>query len=283
MVTIVFGAAVLYFLMIMPRVCGKPDTKPFQKWLYAHRGLHDNASDAPENSLTAFRRAVDAGYGIELDVQMTKDRVPVVFHDFTLDRICHENGKICNYTYEELQQFRLCESKEKIPRFEDVLKLVDGKVPLIVELKIERLDISVCRAADSLLKDYKGMYCIESFHPLAVLWYRTHRGSIVRGQLSDAFLKQRDKFKSPLYFFLEYLMFNWLAKPDFIAYNHNYPEVLSRRLCRSLYHSTAAAWTIKSEEQLAAAKKNFDIFIFDNFIPEKQGQFPSEKGIGEDV
>ena len=133
--------AVLYFLMIMPRMLHKPDTAPFKEWLYAHRGLHDNATEAPENSMAAFRKAVDAGFGIELDIQLTKDRIPVVFHDFTLKRVCGGEGKICDYTYEELQQFHLCESTEKIPKFEDVLQMVDGKVPLIVEFKIERTDL----------------------------------------------------------------------------------------------------------------------------------------------
>lgn len=262
---------ILYLLMIMPRVSGKPDMTLFKKWLYAHRGLHDNKTEAPENSLRAFSRAVEAGYGIELDVQMTKDRVPVVFHDFTLKRICHREGRVSDYTYQELQAFRLCGSDQRIPRFEDVLKLVDGRVPLIVELKIEKLlNTSVCSAGDRLLARYKGMYCIESFHPLAVFWYRRHRKGVVRGQLSDAFLHQREKFKNPFCFFLEYLLFNWLAKPDFIAYNHKYPKALSRRFCRGLFGNTAAAWTIKSQEQLKAARKNFDIFIFDSFIPESK-------------
>ena len=100
--------AVLYFLMIMPRMLHKPDTAPFKEWLYAHRGLHDNATEAPENSMAAFRKAVDAGFGIELDIQLTKDRIPVVFHDFTLKRVCGGEGKICDYTYEELQSVPTC-------------------------------------------------------------------------------------------------------------------------------------------------------------------------------
>ena len=259
---------VLYLLMIMPRMTGKPDTAPFGKWLYAHRGLHDNASDAPENSLRAFQKAVDAGYGIELDIQMTKDHIPVVFHDFTLNRICGAEGKVCDYSYEELQQFRLCDSDQTIPKFEDVLKCVDGKVPLIVELKIEATDTSICPAGDKLLSEYKGMYCIESFNPLGVFWYRRHRKDIVRGQLSDAFLKEGE-FTGALYFLLQNLLFNWLGKPDFVAYNCKYPQMLSRKLCRGLYRNTAAAWTIKSEEQLETAKEDFDIFIFDSFIPEE--------------
>lgn len=260
--------AVLYLLMIMPRVAGKPDTAPFIRWLYAHRGLHDNRTDAPENSLRAFQKAVEAGFGIEMDIQMTKDHVPVVFHDFTLKRICNADGKIADYTFEELQQFRLCDSDQKIPKFEDVLKLVDGKVPLIVELKIEALDTSICPAGDKLLSAYKGMYCIESFNPLGVFWYRRHRKEIVRGQLSDAFLKEGE-YRGVLYFLLQNLVFNFLTKPDFIAYHHKYPEMLSRRICRGLYRNTAAAWTIKSQKELDAARKNFDIYIFDSFMPER--------------
>ena len=258
----------LYFLMIMPRMTGKPNTAPFKEWLYAHRGLHDNVSDAPENSLRAFQKAVDAGYGIELDIQMSKDGIPVVFHDFTLKRICGASGKVIDYTFEELQQFSLCGTDQRIPRFEDVLKLVDGRVPLIVEFKIELADLSICPAADRLLSNYKGMYCMESFNPLGVLWYRRHRKNIVRGQLSDAFLKEGE-YTGVLYFLLQNLLFNWLGKPDFVAYNHRYPNILARKLCRGLYHNTAAAWTIKSQEQLEAAKEHFDIFIFDSFIPER--------------
>lgn len=260
---------ILYFLMIMPGMSGRPDTASFKKWLYAHRGLHDNDGDAPENSLRAFQKAVDAGFGIEMDIQMTKDNVPVVFHDFTLKRICGAEGRVGDYTYQELQQFKLCNSDQTIPKFEDALKCVNGRVPLIVELKIEALNLSVCAAGDKLLSDYQGMYCVESFNPLGVLWYRLHRKDIVRGQLSDAFLREGE-FGGVLSFLMQNLLFNWLGKPDFVAYNRKYPNMLSRKLCRGLFHNTAAAWTIKSQEQLEAAKRYFDIYIFDSFVPERR-------------
>lgn len=91
----------------------------------------------------------------------------------------------------------------------------------------------------------------------------------MRGQLSDAFLKEGE-YVGVLYFVLQNLLLNFLGKPDFVAYNHHYPQILSRRLCRSLYKNTAAAWTIKSEEELSEAKKHFDIFIFDSFVPERK-------------
>ena len=280
--------AVLYLLIIMPRMTGRPDREPHISVLYAHRGLHDNSSDAPENSMAAFKKAVEAGYGIECDVQLTRDGIPVIFHDFTLKRVAryaegqaigdgplNEDGtvsvpgKISNYTYEQLQQFHLLGSDEKIPKFEDFLKLVDGRVPLIVELKIELKDLSVCPAVDKLLSDYKGVYCIESFNPLGVLWYRKNRPHIMRGQLSDEFHKEDPKeFNTILYFGLTHLFFNFLTKPDFIAFNRKYPKSISLWINRHLYKCLTAAWTIKSQEQLDKATEDFDIYIFDSFIPE---------------
>ncbi len=262
---------ILYFLAIMPRLGHRKPRKAFLDVYYAHRGLHDNNGEAPENSMAAFKKAVEAGYGIEMDVQMTRDQVPVVFHDFTLKRVCGKEGKVCDYTWDELRHFKLYGSEETIPMFADVLNLVDGKVPLIVELKVEWMDLSVCPAADALLTKYQGLYCIESFNPLALLWYRRHHRDVVRGQLADGFLKSGE-FHGALYGILQNLLLNWITKPDFVAYNHKYHNNLSRRLCRSLYGNMAAAWTIKSQEELVRSRGQFDIFIFDSFIPADYGQ-----------
>lgn len=258
--------AALYFLAIMPRLSRQGERGRFTGVYYAHRGLHDNESDAPENSMEAFRRAVKAGYGIEMDIQLTKDLVPVVFHDFTLQRICKREGKVSDFTYEELQQFCLCNSRERIPRFEDVLKMINGKVPLIIEYKVEWMDISVCPIADRLLRDYQGVYCIESFNPMALMWYRRYRNDVIRGQLADGFIRSGE-YKKGLYFALQNLLFNWMTKPDFIAYNHKYAKIPSRVICRKLYRNMAVAWTIKSQQELEEAKDKFDLFIFDSFIP----------------
>ena len=269
--------AILYLLMIMPRMMHRPDRKKFTGVLYAHRGLHDNESDAPENSMAAFRKAVEGGYGIECDVQLTRDGIPVIFHDFTLSRVARYEddrqtevkGKVIDYTFEELQNLRLLGSDEKIPRFEDFLKLVDGKVPLIIELKIELKDLRVCDEVWKFLKDYRGVYCIESFNPLGVIWFKRNHPEIMRGQLSDEFHKDKpEEFKGLLYFVLTKLLFNFLAKPDFIAFNRKYPKSLSMQLCRHLYGCTCAAWTVKSQQQLLEAREDFDIYIFDSFIPE---------------
>lgn len=266
---VLLGGFILYMLMIMPRMIKRPNREPFLNVYYAHRGLHDNASDAPENSMKAFERAVEAGYGIEMDIQLSKDKIPVVFHDFTLERVCGAQGKVSDYTFEELQTFRLYHSEEKIPKFEEVLAKVDGRVPLIVEFKIEFKDNALCPIADKLLRGYKGLYCMESFNPLGVFWYRRNHKEIMRGQLSDGFLREGE-YKGILYWALQNLLLNFVTKPDFIAFNHKHPDMLSRKICHGFYHSTAAAWTIKSEEELERAKKHFDIYIFDSFIP-RQG------------
>ncbi len=258
----------LYLMAIMPRLSHRKARKDFLGVYYAHRGLHDNDSAAPENSLAAFKKAVKAGYGIEMDVQMSKDGIPVVFHDFTLERVCRKPGKVCEYTWQELKEFTLCESEETIPKFEDVLKLVSGKVPLIVELKVEWMDLTLCSSVDGLLKGYKGLYCIESFNPLVLLWYRRYGNDVVRGQLSDGFVRSGE-FKGLLYRILQNLLLNWVTKPDFVAYNHKYASIPARRLCRRLYKNMAVAWTIRSQEELDAARNQFDIFIFDSFIPDK--------------
>ena len=258
---------IVYLLMIMPRMTGKPDTEAFMHHLYAHRGLFDNESDAPENSMKAFKKAVDAGFGIEMDVQLTKDDVAVVFHDGKLERMCGAEGKVCDYTFEELQQFSLAKSEEKIPLFTEVLKLVDGKVPLIIEYKIESTDTKVCEIGNEILNDYKGVYCIESFNPFGVLWYKKHRKDVVRGQLSEDFWKNGSK-KTLLYFVMAKLLTNFITRPDFIAYNAKNYKNLSRRICRYLYRNLAVTWTIKSQEQMDEMREHFDLFIFDSFVPD---------------
>jgi glycerophosphoryl diester phosphodiesterase len=233
---------------------------------YAHRGLHDNQSDAPENTMRAFARACDMGYGIEMDIQLTKDRQVVVFHDNTLKRVCAADGQISDYTYQELQQFRVCGTDQKIPLFSEVLKLVDGRVPLIIELKYKNFSNRVCVEADKILSHYHGVYCIESFHPWALLWYRKHRPKICRGQLSMNFQRQEGNYQLQC-FIVRHLLTNFLTHPDFIAYDLRDRGALSKNLCRRLYGCPSVAWTVRSRQQLEGCRKYYDAFIFEGFRP----------------
>ena len=154
---------------------------------------------------------------------------------------------------------------EKIPAFTDILKAVDGRTPLIIEYKVENNADALCHTCNEILKDYNGLYCIESFHPFAVRWYRKKRPDVVRGQLSENFMKTNPNV---LYFFLNHLLFNFLTTPDFIAYNHKHYKSVSLTLCHKLYRCLSVAWTIRSQEALDAMKAHFDLFIFEDFIPQ---------------
>ena len=265
--TVLFGIVVvivvLYLFLIMPRIASRP-MQEFKDVYVAHRGFHDNDSDAPENSAKAMRLAVENGYGIELDVQLTKDEKVVVFHDASLKRVCGVDAKVNSMTYEELQQLHLLNSEEKIPLFSEVLKIIDGKVPLVMEIKMVDSKTRVCELANEELEGYKGVYCMESFHPFAVQWYKKNRPDVIRGQLSANFKKEDNKegFQEWL---VHHLLTNVLARPDFVAYSHKSAGNLSRNLCR-FFGATAVAWTIKSQEQYKKARPHFDLFIFDSFI-----------------
>ena len=256
----------LYLFLLMPRFTPRP-MQEFRGWQYAHRGFHDNATDAPENSAKAMRLAVEKGYGIELDVQLTKDEKVVVFHDATLNRVCGVDAAVNSMTYEELQQLRLLNSDEKIPLFSEMLKIIDGKVPLIMEIKMVDAKTRVCELANKELENYHGVYCMESFHPFAVNWYKKNRPDVARGQLSANFKKegQKEDFREWL---VHMLLTNVLARPDFVAYSHKSADNLSRRLTRA-FGATAVAWTIRSQQELDTNRKKFDLFIFEGFVPKQ--------------
>lgn len=257
----------LYLFAIHPRAGKSVDLSAFERVYIAHRGYFDNKGDSPENSLGAFRKAVENGYGIELDVQLTKDHKLVVFHDESLLRMCNADKKLGDCTYEELQRYTLAESGERIPLFTEVLALVDGKVPLVVEVKPEGDCIETTKTMYNQIKDYKGIYCMESFHPLAVAWYKKNVPQVVRGQLSMDYFKDEEERGFWKKFFLSNLMLNWLARPQFIAYNHHHVNQFSYRFCRKISKVKNVAWTIRSQEELEQAKDVFDVMIFDSFRP----------------
>lgn len=253
-----------YFLAIKPGTRHRADR--MNGIFYAHRGLHSREAGIPENSMAAFLQAVEAGYGIELDVQLTKDQKAVVFHDFTLQRVCGTEGKVSDFTYSELQKFTLHETQERIPLLSDVLTLVNGKIPLLIEIKCPDWKTHVCEKVDEVLTEYRGEYTIESFNPFALLWYRRHRPKICRGQLAMNFQRQEGNY-GPECFVARHLLTNFLTKPDFIAYDIRDKEAVSKNLCRKLFGCPSAAWTVRSKEQLKKIRPYYDSFIFEGFYP----------------
>lgn len=258
---------ILYLYASAPRINGIKHMNQFLGRDYAHRGLKDNSGENPENSLKAFLLAVENRFGIELDVQLTKDGVPVVFHDRTLERACGLATPVKDITLDEIKKLRLFKSDESIPTLEEALSAINGRVPLIVELKVHQGDdMSVCERAQAILDGYEGLYCVESFHPFAMIWYKKNRPQVLRGQLSLDYMKERTH--GPAMDFLLYnLLFNFVAKPSFVAYRHHDRKGLALWLSKRLYGCCMVAYTTFTPEEYYKNKTFFDIQIFEGFLP----------------
>ena len=263
---VLLALACIYVILI------KPEKRPgvldkFRGVKYAHRGLHSDT--APENSLSAFRLAVEAGFGIELDVHTVKGGGVVVFHDGTLDRMVGRSAGLCDFTAEELGEMKLLGSDEKIPTLREVLELVGGRVPLLVELKHDSGVGGVAKAAAELLRDYEGDFIVESFDPFTVADFAKEMPNIGRGILAQKYTGN-PKFRGFRYFLAENLLINKICKPDFVAYRHKDANMLSFRAVKAIFKPVTVAWTVRSpEEERAAYDNGFDTVIFENYIPDK--------------
>ena len=265
MINTVIVLCVLYLLALRGRI-GHPLLKELRKYSYAHRGLHKEG--APENSMEAFRRAVATGYGIEMDVHLLADGELAVIHDASLKRTAGVDKQIEDLTVADLQDYRLEGTQEQIPLFKEVLKTVAGKVPLIVELKPERnnhkvLTETVC----AVLKNYDGLFCVESFDPRVVAYVRKHYPDFVRGQLAHNSLKEKMKLPWLLRFVVTYNLLNFSVVPDFISYRYRDRKTLSNFLCRKFWRIQGVTWTITDEGQYHNAVGEGWIPIFENFEP----------------
>ena len=180
------------FVLFVLSLIGKRHSVPaeLKNAQYAHRGLHDKPT-VPENSLAAFERAVLSGYGIELDIHLMSDGKLAVIHDSSLKRTAGADVNIEDLTANELVKYYLEGTAEQIPTLKQVLSLVDGKVPLLIELKAQNNVKKLCAAATKELERYNGLWCMESFDPRCVLWFKKNRPDIIRGQLSQNFLKDK--------------------------------------------------------------------------------------------
>jgi len=174
------AAAGLPVFLLAPGKATKRQKAPFYGRSFAHRGLHTEDKSVPENSLEAFRLAGRAGYGVELDVQLTKDGQVVVFHDDTLDRVCGVPGKLSDKSYDELKLLSLCGTNQRIPLLTEVLEVYQGRGPLLVELKTGSRNRELCEKTYAILSDYPGEVCIESFNPMIVRWFKKHAKDLVR-------------------------------------------------------------------------------------------------------
>lgn len=267
MLWLLFAFAVLLLLFALYLWLIAPARKPYPDTLrtdvlYAHRGLHDGNHAVIENSLRAFALAVEHGYGMELDLQTTRDGKVVIHHDLNTRRVCGIAAEIEQTDYADLPPLL---DGTPLPLFEDLLKLVNGKMPLIVELKHHSQYLRTLQSALAMLKDYQGDYCLESFHPVIVQYLKKHAPAILRGQLSSGRLGS--EIKPQTAFLLKHLLLNVLSRPHFIAYDFYHDRTPSLWLNRLLFKPLFVAWTVKSQAALDAALKRYDAVIFEGFTP----------------
>lgn len=263
-VIILVVICLLLTFLVAPRMFNKPDMSAFMGTSVAHRGYFDNEAGIPENSLASFKAAIEKGFVIELDIQLSSDGVAFVFHDADLERMCGVQGKIWEYTAAELKEMKLFGTEETIPTFEETLALVNGQVPLLVEYKMDKVDTAVCAAGQALLDEYNGDYAIQCFDPRALLWYKKNAPQVARGQLAEEFWEKEEYDGKALYLVLTYMLTNVATRPDFISYKAIHKDNLSLNICRILGAKTAC-YTLKNGEEFAYVDGEFDMYIFDSF------------------
>jgi glycerophosphoryl diester phosphodiesterase len=267
-VVVLIGAAIF---LKMPGASAAAKLEPFTKAPIAHRGYFDNESDAPENSLAAFQRAIDHGYCIELDTQVTADGTVVVLHDKSLLRTSGIDRNVEDMTDAELAECRLFDTDEKVPTFAEVLKLINGQVPLLVEIKGEAGDdvAAISAATYDLLKSYNGVYVVQSFNPFALQWFKDNQPDVPRGILVKDFIEDGEGQSIVNRLALTAMLTNVVARPNFISYEFATSDQLTFQAMKNLTDLPCFAWTLKSQEELDAARAaGFDAFIFDSFEPD---------------
>lgn len=237
---------------------------------FAHRGLHDPEQGIPENSMAAFQRAIDHGFGAELDVHLMADGNLAVVHDSSLKRVCGADVLVEDLTFEELEDYPLMGTEEYIPLFREVLSLFEGKTPLVIELKAERGNANALTdAVMAELEGWKGIYCVESFHPAVLLRLKERYPHVLRGQLSQNFLRDSEvgNLSLPVRFMLTNLLTTAATRPDFIAYNWQDRGNISLRLMKALYNVHEVDWTVRDRETMKDLDEAGATSIFEGFVP----------------
>lgn len=259
------------FLLILPLAWlfslhgrrGHPGLPALRGWRYAHRGLH--GASRPENSMAAFQAALKNGCGIELDVHLTRDGELAVVHDSDLRRVTGQPGIVEELTVSQLSGYHLEGTAETLPLFSQVLSLFDGKAPLIVELKTRKGNhAALTDRVMAELKHYPGVYCVESFDPRCIRHLKKHYPQVIRGQLSENFLKRDKSYPFPARLLLTGLCCNFLTSPDFIAYRFSDRHRPGVFLARHLWGLQGVAWTLQTPEQQTQAIRSGWLPIFEN-------------------
>ena len=264
-IIIVFTVVVLVIINLMPGGAPEVTRNKFYGRNYAHRGLYKKDQSIPENSVAAFAAAADAGYGLELDIQLSSDDEVVVFHDDNLLRVCGIDKRVDELTLAELKKLSLFGTEHHIPTLTEVFDVVNGRVPIIVEVKTGRRNSELCVNAYALLKEYKGDFCVESFHPGILGWFRNNAKEIFRGQLSASAKSFRALSKLQA-FLLSNLFTNVTTRPQFIAYRVDEETAIVKFVYA--IGAMRIAWTVDDTMDATAFEDKYDAIIFEHYLPQ---------------
>ncbi len=264
-------AAVAYVFLVMPRVTDSADMD-LQSTDYAHRGLHGRG--VPENSLSAFRRARDAGYGIELDVRLSRDGKIFVLHDESLKRMCGVKYKLSECRSDYIRTLNLKGGWESVPTLKSVLDTVDGNVPLLIEIKGTRLDrqtAALCKRLAEMLDGYHGAFAVQSFSPEVLSFFKKYRPRFARGLLVADLRGERGKKavdNAFLRFALSHMLTNVLCRPDFISVEGSLLHEPAFLLATKLFRAKGFVWTVRNENQHTYCRERGLYTIFENINPQ---------------
>lgn len=239
----------------------KKDTSWLRHNTFSHRGLHNE--EYPENTTKSFINSIRHGYGIELDVQLTKDNEVIVFHDYNLERMTGYKKNVNELTYEQISRLSLLNTNEKIPLLKDVLKIINNKVSVLIELKISINYTKLCERVFEIVKEYNGQYSIQSFDPRVITWYEENANYIIRGQIvSYQIYSMKNIFKN---LFSKNILLKIGNNADYICHSlkgiNNIIIVILRK------KMPIVSWTVKNKKEMKKAYKYSDSIIFEEFIP----------------
>lgn len=250
--------------LIMPRAVDGADTDLLRSD-YARRGLWSEY--IPENSLAAFDRAVRAGYGIELNVRLTKDKQVIVFHDETLERMCGVRGKVSELTLAQIKTLRLAGTNYQIPTLIEVLQLVDGQVPLFIEIKSKSKDTDICLILSKILDDYNDAFGIEAFDPFVLAWFKNYRPRYARGQIIADLTKNGAKGNKLFNFAHSNMFLNFYSRPDFIVIHKGSQRNIGFKICAGIFRAPSFVWTVRTPKEYVIAHKSGKYTIFEKIRP----------------
>lgn len=266
---ILLAFVLAYAYLVSPRL-PRRSMEAFLPYDYAHRGYWNTndpgADNHPENSLAAFRAAVRHGYGMELDVHRTADGHLVVHHDDSLKRMTGADIRITRSTLAQVRACRL-PNGEPVPTYDEVLETVAGRTPLIVEVKVEGNADALCQAVYERMRGYDGPWCMESFDPRAVQWFRRNAPEVIRGQLAYNAAGKGKTWK--LWWRnigIASMVQDVWGRSDFIAFSARSERkwCLPMLLLRGM-KPWFVAWTVRSQEDMDTLRGRYDLQIFEQF------------------